>query len=311
MRAFVAAATEGGVTRAAARLYLTPSALSMLIRDLEAELAVRLFDRGGRRFEPSAAGRELLPLLVRALADLDAAFERARAHADHGSDRLTVATSPLLAAELLPGLIATFQAEYPGLRVTINDMGVDAIAQAVRRAQADLGICTAEADMPGFEVRTLHQDRMMLACHPAHPLAAWRAVRWREIVAEPLILMRAGTGLRSLVDRTADELGEKLAPAHEVAHVATAIGLIEAGLGIAVLPAHALANASNHADRAPRIAAVPLTEPVVLRDIVAVTAAGRKLTAAGEAFLAHFQRAMTAPAAKVERAPTRRRQASE
>jgi DNA-binding transcriptional LysR family regulator len=288
MRAFVAAAGEGSVTRAAQQLHLTPSALSMLIRGLEAELAVRLFDRVSRRMELTAAGRDLLPALQGVFESLDRAFDHARSLAEGRHGRLTVATSPLLAAELMPRLIASFQARFPAIRVVLMDLGVEAIGAAVKSGRADVGICTAEAEMPGLELAILHQDRMMLACPTGHLLAARRAVRWREIAAEPLVLMQAGTGLRSIAERAFAELGEKIVPAHEVAHVSTAVGLVAAGLGLAILPAYALT-----ASRAAQVVAVPLTEPVVHRDIVAATPAGRSQSGACEAFLAHFREALT------------------
>ncbi len=288
MRAFVAAAQAGSVTRAAQHLHLTPSALSMLIRSLEAELAVRLFDRLSRRIELTEAGRELLPALEGVFQNLDAAFDQVRRLTEHRRGRLAVATSPLLAAELMPRLIATFQSQFPAISVVLMDLAVDAIAEAVRAGRADVGICTADAETPGLEMATLHQDQMMLACPANHLLATRRAVRWSEIVTEPLLLMRSGTGLRTLTDRSFAALGAAIEPVHEVAHVATAIGLVEAGLGLAILPSYALGTARSRG-----VVAVPLTEPVAYRDIVALTPSGRSLSAACEAFFEHFRQAMT------------------
>jgi DNA-binding transcriptional LysR family regulator len=139
-----------------------------------------------------------------------------------------------------------------------------------------------------FHGLPLYQERFVVALPPDHPLASRRAVRWREVVGEPLVLMQAGTGLRAIADRAFADLGEKPVPLHEVAQVSTAVGLVEAGLGLAILPAYALA-----ASRAAEVAAVPLTEPVVHRDIVAVSPAGRSQSGACEAFLAHFRKAFT------------------
>jgi DNA-binding transcriptional LysR family regulator len=80
--------------------------------------------------------------------------------------------------------------------------------------------------------------------------------------------------------------------------VGTAVGLVAAGLGLAVLPAYALARA-----RVSGIAAVPLTEPVVHRDIVSLVPSGRSLSGAGEAFLAYLRQSLTEEA--VPRAPSR------
>lgn len=301
MRAFAAAAREGSVTRAAQQLHLTPSALSMLIRGLEAELAVRLFDRVSRRMELTEAGRDLLPALEGVFASLDAAFDHARSLTEGRRGRLAVATSPLLAAELMPRVIASFQSSHPAIQVVLMDLGVEAIADAVKNGRADVGICTADADMPGLDLAMLHQDRMLLACPADHPLANRRAVRWREVVAEPLVLMQPGTGLRAIADGAFAGLGETPVPVHEVAQVSTAAGLVEAGLGLAILPAYALA-----ASRASGVVGVPLIDPVVHRDIVAVSPSGRSQSGACEAFLEHFRQVFTQAGSRVVATPRRR-----
>ncbi|MES2050600.1 MAG: LysR family transcriptional regulator, partial [Pseudomonadota bacterium] len=171
LRAFVAVAQDESITRAAQRLHLTPSALSMLISSLEGELAVRLFERTTRRIALTDAGLELLPSIKKVFENLDDAFDGLRQLSDRRSGRFAVATSPLLAATLLPPLLAGFRVRFPGIRVDLFDLPVDGIAQAVRSGQADFGVCTADTEMPGLVLTTLYQDRLMLACQSDHPLA--------------------------------------------------------------------------------------------------------------------------------------------
>jgi DNA-binding transcriptional LysR family regulator len=140
----------------------------------------------------------------------------------------------------------------------------------------------------GLLATTLYQDRLMLACLADHPLAGRKEVRWNELVGEQLALLRPGSGLRSLADRGFAEIGEPVVPAFEVAHVSTAVGLVEAGLAVAILPSYALSRT-----RSPSVVAVPLTAPVMQRDIVALTDSQRELTGPCEAFLAHFKTVVT------------------
>ena len=128
----------------------------------------------------------------------------------------------------------------------------------------------------------------MLACLADHPLAGRKEVRWSELAGEPMALLRHGSGLRTLVERGFAEAGEPLVPAFQVAHVSTAVGLVEAGLAVAILPSYALSRT-----RSPSVVAVQLTAPVMLRDIVALTDSQRELTGPCEAFLAHFKTVVT------------------
>ena len=148
----------------------------------------------------------------------------------------------------------------------------------------------------------------MLVCPVGHALAARRAVRWSELAdlaANPgdtrLVLMKRGSGVRVLTDKTLAGLGEKIKPTFEVAHVSTAVGLVEAGLGVAILPSYAISRT-----RSTGVATVALTVPAVQRDIVALTPVKRVVCAACDTFLAHFQREMSRTGTTVQRAtPTR------
>lgn len=294
LRAFLAVAQDESITRAAQRLHLTPSALSMLVSTLEGELAVRLFERTTRRIVLTDAGLELLPSIKKVFDNLDTAFDGLRQLSQRRSGRFSVATSPLLSATLLPGLLASFRIRYPDIKVELFDLPVEEIAQAVRSGQADFGVRTEGTDMQDLVATPLYQDKLMLACLASHPLALQREVRWTELADEALILLRHGSGLRTLVERGFAEVGETARPAYEVAHVMTAVGLVEAGLGISILPSYALTRS-----RSVSVVAVPLVAPVMQRNIVAITDGQRKLSAPCEAFLAHFQSEMAAPVALV------------
>lgn len=304
LRAFVAVAQEQSITRAAQRLNLTASALSMLVSSMEAELAVRLFKRTTRSVVLTEEGLALLPSVQMVFKDLDQGFDGLRQLSARRRGRFSVATSPLLAATLLPLLLASFRLRFPGIEVDLFDLPVDGIAQAVREGQADFGVCTADQEMTGLVTTTLYQDRLTLACLEDHPLAGQQEVRWSELVGEPLALLRHGSGLRSLVERGFAEIGESVVPVFQVANVSTAIGLVEAGLAVAILPSYALSRT-----RSPSVVSVPLTAPVMLRDIVALTDSQRQLTDCCVAFLAHFKSGVTeltasSPAPKMRRRKT-------
>jgi DNA-binding transcriptional LysR family regulator len=304
LRAFVAVAQEQSITRAAGRLHLTASALSMLVSSLEAELAVRLFERTTRRVVLTEEGQALLPSVQMVFKDLDQAFDGLRQLSARRRGRFAVATSPLLAATLLPQLLASFRLRFPDIAVDLIDLPVDGIAQAVREGRADFGVCTADQEVAGLLTTTLYQDRLMLACLADHPLAGRKEVRWSELVGEPLALLRPGSGLRSLAERGFAEIGEPVVPAFEVAHVSTAVGLVEAGLAVAILPSFALSRT-----RSPSVVAVPLTAPVMQRDIVALTDSQRELSGPCQAFLVHFKTVVTEMSSQSQRPVPRKRKA--
>lgn len=300
LRAFAAAAQLHSMARAAQQLHITSSALSMLISSLEGELGVRLFERTTRALALTDAGRELLPTVQGVFEGLDVALERLRQSASRKAGRLSLATSPLLAATLVPVLLARLRERFADVRLDLLDLPVNEIAQAVRSGHADVGICTADMDHPDLRSTTLYQDRLVLCCRADHPLALRREVRWDELAGEPMAVLRRGAGLRTLVEQGFAQAGIALRAAHEVTQVQSAIGLVEAGLALSALPSYALASA-----RSTQVLGVALTAPVIQRDIVALTLPARPLSACGEAFLALFREHLLQTAPQTEAPRTR------
>ena len=259
LRAFLAVAQESSMTRAATRLHLTPSALSMLVRSMEDDLGMRLFERTTRRVVLTDAGKLFLPTVEQVFLQLDSGIASLQQSQRLKASQLRVATSPLLASALFPKVIASFRAQHPQVAVVLMDTPIDSLPDLVR------------------------------VCHVDHPLAQARDVSWSSLVDEPLILMRHGSGLRSLVDKTIAKWCKRLQPAYEVSQVATALGLVAEGEGVSILPSYAISRAQA-ASQALSIATVPLVGPVVAREIVALMPAGAASSVAVDAFIDHFKK---------------------
>ena len=306
LRAFVAVAHAGSMTQAATRMHLTTSALSMLIKSLEAELELDLFARSTRKLSLTQAGQALLPVVQTLLEGLEHSIAHLRNQSQLGHSKITVATSPLMAASLLPELIASFRQHAPQAQIRLLDVGVEAIANCVRGAEADVGICTLDHEVSDLKITPLMEDSLMLACHPTHPLVKSAAsVTWQQLLGQRLVLLSAGSGLRQLVDQTLAKLPKKVhqaaqtlrasqsfhqLPDHEVAHVATAVGLVRAGEGIAVLPAYALHRAL--AEQKNSLKVLALKEPIVKRKIVALTSREHTTPKLAQQFILHVKKQM-------------------
>lgn len=284
LRAFWLVAQEGSMTRAASQMHLTISALSMLVRTLEEELGVRLFERTTRRVELTEAGRQFMPAVRDVFLALDAGIDTLQEGKRRKSERLVLATSPLLAANVAPRAIAAFREQFPNVSVCLIDAPVDQVAAHVREAKADFGICTADTALTDLVTQVLYKDTLMLACNADHPLAQRRDAQWSDLIDQSLVLLTPGTGLRRLTDQSLGQLTLRLKPAFEVANVQTALGLVAAGLGVSVLPAYSVAQATGLG-----VVSVPLVEPVVSREIIALCSRTRPFSTAAEAFLSLFR----------------------
>lgn len=284
LQAFIAVAIDGNFTRAAQRLHIAQSAVSVLVRELEAELRVRLFDRTTRRVELTEAGREFRGSAEKLIADLEYAVRNTHDLVERKRGRLSVAAPPLLAAALLPPVVAAFARDHPGVRVTLLDAGTDQIVARVKSGEADIGVGTFAADDEGLTRVRLARDTLMLFCQAGHPLAAIARPAWSALRDAPLITLTPDSGIRALVEQGYQAAGLDLPIAYEVSQISTALALVEVGLGVSVLPAYAMAWSP-----AAGVAARPLADPEVSREVAVIMRSFRSLPPAAADFVQRLQ----------------------
>ncbi|MEI2418139.1 LysR family transcriptional regulator [Orrella sp. JC864] len=281
LRAFVAVAQLGGFSAAAARLHLTQSALSMLVRALEEDLGVTLFERTTRKVMLTDAGRGFLPQAEAILVDLHNAVAETRAWAARARGRIVVATTPTFAATLLPRALERFQVEHPDVLVVVrDDLGPAGIQRLVQEGAAELGIAPVDrsrAELLVIEV--LMDDELVLAVPVAHSLARLRQASWKALAGAPLIAFGRDNALQALVDGASAAAGVQLAPRYEVSSISTAVSMVEAGLGVAVLPSYA-----RTLRRSRRIQYRPLVAPAVQRELCLLAHRDRAMPPAAQAF---------------------------
>ncbi|QET05643.1 MULTISPECIES: LysR family transcriptional regulator [Cupriavidus] len=263
LRAFVALATHRNFTRAAQACHLSQSAFSTLVQALEEQAGSRLFERTTRHVELSADGRRFEEVARRLLEDFEAAFADLRDHAERRKGRVAIAALPSLAAGDLPPLLAAFHARYPGIALELHDQLADGCIELVRRGQADFALAPAPAQDADLRIEPLVHDNFHLVCRADHPLARKRRVAPQALAGLPFIQLSRTSSVRQHLDAALHPL--RLSGVMEVEHLATVAALVEAGLGISVVPALALFQFRREA-----LAIRPMQMPQLVRDICLV-----------------------------------------
>ena len=280
IQAFLAVADLGNFTRAAARLNMAQPALSLTIRELEAELGLRLFDRTTRRVELTKAGADFSHAARKLMNDLDLAMRNARDLTERKRGRLVVAAPPLLAAMILPRAIADYKRTFPGIDVRLVDTQTDRIVDKVRSGEADCGVGTFAEDEDSIARQLAGQGRARGFLQQAIAAIEDAASRLARLVRSSPHHHDAGQ-LDPPVDRTRLSRRPALTfrPAFEVSLMTTAVMLVEAGLGVAILPTYVWSFARDR-----DVTSRPLVEPQMSREISMIHAAGRSLSPAAESF---------------------------
>ncbi|MDM0115881.1 LysR family transcriptional regulator [Variovorax sp. J22R133] len=238
LRAFLALADQRNFTRAAQTCHLSQPAFSALIRGLEDALGTRLFDRDTRSVLLTPEGRLFEGSARRLLDDLGSAVNDLADHVERRKGRVRIAALPSLAAGWLPGVFAEFMQAWPGITIDLNDALSDACVALVRGGHADFALAAAGAAAPAdsdLRSRKLCSDRFYLVCRADHPLASEPRLTVRKIAPWPFIQMARNSSVRQALDAALHPL--RLNAVFEVEHLATVMGLVEAGLGVSVVPA--------------------------------------------------------------------------
>ena len=275
IRAFLAAARIGNFTRAAAELHISQSAFTVQIRQLEDALGVTLFDRSKRRIALTAAGRDVLVPLERILLDAEAVVMQTRQLIGLRRGVVRIAALPSLAAELLPLTIHEFRQLYPGIMVEIRDVVAESVVDSVRREDVDFGIGTRMRMDREITGSPLLEDRLCAFAPLGHPLTRRDSVNLRDLVRHPLILTARDSSVRDILDRALRSEKLLLSPAFEVNYMSTAIGMVRAGLGIAVLP-----EAAVGAEKIHEVRRLLISRPSLSRRIEIIRRKDRSLSSA-------------------------------
>ncbi|KSV73320.1 MULTISPECIES: LysR family transcriptional regulator [Ensifer] len=289
LRAFIAVAELGQFNIAARNLHLTQSAVSILIRDLEREIGVRLFDRHTRMVSLTLVGQEFLPQARKIMKDLELAVGDVRDNASLKRGQVTIAAAIVLAATVVPPIIARFLNKYPEISVNIRDMPEEQITPALKRHEVDIAVGTLSEEDPEIAATPLLRDKLMLVCREDHRFAKRKSVRWAELKDETLITLAASNPLRNIVEHNLIRVAPNYRPKYEVRFSTTAISMIAAGMGVSVLPEN-----SGQLASAVGVTTVDLIDPIVMRDVSLLQRRHHSLSPAAE----HLKAAFIASVAK-------------
>ncbi|MFC3124235.1 LysR family transcriptional regulator [Pseudoroseomonas globiformis] len=234
LEAFLAVLSSGGVGQAAEMLSLSQPAVTKLLRALEEETDLPLFDRSRRRLRPTPEARRLaveVEAMMGAARRVDQLVSDMRSA---GVGELRIASLPLLGTVFMPRLLAAFAENEGQPRLALTVASSHEVLEAVGAGQAELGFVLPLEGMAPLEVAAPFRMPAVLVVPPGHRLAGSAGVAPREMEGEAMVMLGRQYRLRHMIDELFERHGVSRRITAETQNAEAAVAMAGAGLGCAV-----------------------------------------------------------------------------
>lgn len=287
LRGFHLVAQHRSFSRAAEALFITPSGLSVLIRELEAQLGFRLFERTTRHVQLTPLGSDLLAVTRRTVEELDAAVSQIGRTAKGVTGTISVGVTPLIAANALPQAIREFRGQRPDLRIQLFDGDLKAIQRRVEAGKLDIGLGIYRP-VPGLRRVPFFQFSLILIRADQGGAAPRPTMPWTALNGQALIALAPHNPTQQFVEQHLAKAGVACPQSTVVNLLDTQIAMVEANEGLAIIPSFGLVVAPTR-----RVTMTQLVDPVVQLDFHQISTRSRPLSPDAAAFAAFLQAYMS------------------
>ncbi len=237
LEVFTAVMRAGTVTGAARILNISQPALSQILLHCEDELGFKLFEREKGRLRPTVEAQELYPEAERLFSSLEGLRRKTQDLRLGRSGLVRVGASAPPAMSLLPTVMAEFRARHPDIVLRSHVAPIASLVAMLRAGDAALALALDDDLPPDIEVEPLGKTGFCCLLPQGHPLAAREALSLADLEGETVISYRSATRPYEELDRAARQQGLRFAPQLEIDVSITAVGFVQAGLGVAVVDA--------------------------------------------------------------------------
>jgi LysR family transcriptional regulator, transcriptional activator of the cysJI operon len=284
-------AESGSFSRAAVTNGITQSAVSQQIRALELRFQVSLIERGRRAFALTAQGEAFLGAsreIVEVYEHLD---DRIKSLSNIVEGQLRVGVIYSIGLHELPPYIKAFHAAQPGVEVHVEYRRSWELYGAVMEGDVDIGLVCYPIKKKGLQILPFLNDRLVMICHPHHPLAARSSIRLSDLEGERFISFEPDQPTRKVIDRALRDQGVHIHHAIEFDSVETVKRAVEIENGISIVPGRTVRQEVENA----ALTAVEITDPQMWRPLGILLKRDRARSPAVREFVALLQRPLDPP----------------
>jgi DNA-binding transcriptional LysR family regulator len=259
-------AKQQNFTKAAENLHLTQPTLSKMVKGLEEELGVTLFDRSGKYIKLTDAGTAAIgqiQVIMQAVQSLYTAIEDA---SNLKTGTIKIGLPPVISSVFFPRVIAKFQKLYPNIYFQIVEEGAKKVEGLVLDGSLEMGVVVSPVDLDCFEILPFLHQKLALVLHREHPLAAQPSIPLQKLRNEPFILFPNGYAVRNHVMQACRSIGFDPNVVYESSQWDLLSEMVAANLGISIMPEAICSKITN-----PACKTLELTDPSIPWELVVIS----------------------------------------
>lgn len=255
LKAFLLVARLGNFTRAAEHMHITQAGLSIMMRELESQLDVRLFDRTTRFVTLTAPGEQFLPVAKRVSDELEESAARLGALSAHTRRTLRIGVTPLVSTSILPQACLKFRQQRPDVVLHFVDTESLHVQQLIEAGELDFGLGAFFRQVAGVQLKPLFEYDLMWITAP--DMARTKSARansgdgqtkrpkrlesasWAQIADAPLISLPPDNEIQQAIETRLESIGRAHEERQTFRSFETLIAMVAGGMGTAVVPSYA------------------------------------------------------------------------
>jgi DNA-binding transcriptional LysR family regulator len=291
LRLFISVIEEKTIAAAAEREHIAAAAVSKRVSELEEQLKTQLLVRTNKGIQPTNAGMALAAMARRALRELDDISVSMREYASGARGFIRVFANISALTQFLPQDIKSFAGAYPNIQLQLEEKITPAILKAVQENAADVGIFSGMPPGRDVEILPYRSDALAVIAPAGHPLLDQPAFRFEDALAHDFVGLHTGSAINQIVANAAARLERPLRVKVQVTGFDTLCFMVQAGLGLGVLPADIAALYSRIFD----IGILRIDEPWARRELQICVRAFQSLPTAAKLFVNHLTGGQAAP----------------
>ncbi len=236
MTYFIEVARQKSFSRAAETLHISQSAISKMVKDMEEELGLFLFNRNSKAIQLTDAGAIFLNRAQKIVSMFQDLIDEVKEETMQETGRISIGLPPITGATSFAQLLGNFKQKFPKIEILLFEHGSKRIESGIQDGSLDIGVICNSPNVASYNSFSLTNDPIWVIAHPQNPISQFDAVNLQMLNSQSFVIYRDDFSLHHVIVDACKEAGFQPKIIFQTSQRELMTQIVEANLGIALLP---------------------------------------------------------------------------